>query len=311
MKIATVTLNPAIDQTVQVDHLQLNRVNSGQAMQFDPGGKGVNVASFLADAGYAVAVTGFLGAENPRLFSQLFEQKGITDQFVRIPGRTRTNLKIVDEANQQTTDINMVGLSPAPQAITALYEQVEQLAHSHDWFVLAGNLPPAVPTTIWAMLIGRIRSHGRCVALDTSRAALQEGVLARPTIVKPNIHELGQWAGRPLTNQNEIIQAARELLALAIELVVVSMGEEGAFFVSQQEIVQTIPPPISVKSTVGAGDAMVAGVVSGRVQKLPLAQLARLATAFSLGAISGVGAHLPQPNTLQTLAAQVTVRQVA
>src|SRR5437660_12612500 len=103
MKIATVTLNPAIDQTVRVDHFNPNVVNRSSAMRFDSGGKGVNVASFLADAGYSVAVTGFLGQDNAALFQQFFTHKGIDDQFVYIPGSTRIGVKIVDEARQQTT----------------------------------------------------------------------------------------------------------------------------------------------------------------------------------------------------------------
>src|SRR5438477_11391870 len=106
MKIATVTLNPAIDQTVRADGFRPNMVNRAQAMQFDAGGKGVNVASFLADAGYEVTVTGLLGQDNADIFEQLFADKRIDDRFVRIPGRTRIGVKIVDEAGQQTTDIN-------------------------------------------------------------------------------------------------------------------------------------------------------------------------------------------------------------
>src|SRR5437764_10284888 len=104
MKVATVTLNPAIDQTVRVDGFQTNTVNRGITMQFDAGGKGVNVASFLADYGHSTAVTGFLGQENAAIFEQLFARKQIDDRFVRIPGSTRIGLKIVDEAKQQTTD---------------------------------------------------------------------------------------------------------------------------------------------------------------------------------------------------------------
>src|SRR5947208_16681879 len=112
MKIATVTLNPAIDQTVRVDNFQPNRVNRAQALTFDASGKGVNVASFLADYGYNVAVTGYLGQENVNIFEQFFASKGIDDCFVRIPGNNRINVKVVDEVNQQTTDINLPGLPP-------------------------------------------------------------------------------------------------------------------------------------------------------------------------------------------------------
>src|SRR5438309_6821217 len=101
MRIATVTLNPAIDQTVRVNNFQPNRVNRGQEIRFDASGKGVNVASFLADYGYNTAVTGYLGQGNSGIFEQLFVSKSMDDWFVRIPGDTRINVKVVDEVNQQ------------------------------------------------------------------------------------------------------------------------------------------------------------------------------------------------------------------
>src|SRR6266702_1730516 len=171
MRIATVTLNPAIDMTVRVDGFQTNTVNRGQSMQFDAGGKGVNVASFLADYGYATAVTGFLGQENADIFEQLFARKRIDDQFVRIPGRTRIGVKIVDEANQQTTDINMPGLTPPLEAMDTLFKTIEQLVASCDWFVLSGTLPPGIPATTYATLIKRLNKHGTQAVLDTSRDA--------------------------------------------------------------------------------------------------------------------------------------------
>src|SRR2546425_5376547 len=192
MKIATVTLNPAIDQTVWVDHFRPNTVNYAQAMQFDAGGKGINVASFLADVGLTPTVTGFLGQDNADIFEQFFASKHIDDHFVRIPGRTRTGVKIVDEANQQTTDINMPGLPPPTEAMDTLFKTIERLAASCDWFVLSGTLPPGVPTTTYATLITQLKRHGKQVVLDTSRDALREGVLAGPTIVKPHSDETPQ-----------------------------------------------------------------------------------------------------------------------
>ena len=307
MKIATVTLNPAIDQTVRADGFRTNTVNRGQAMQFDAGGKGVNVASFLADYGHDTAVTGFLGQENPELFEQLFAHKRIEDHFVRIPGSTRTGVKIVDEANQQTTDINMPGLEPSPEAISALLETIEQLAASCDWFALSGNLPPGAPTTIYATIITQLKRHGKQVVLDTSKEALREGVLARPTIVKPNSDELQQLTGQSLTNEAALEHAARQPLGGGIQLVVISMGERGAMFVDPATTLIAVPPTVMVKSTVGAGDAMVAGLIAGHVQALSLSECARLATAFSLGAITSVGHNLPASEMLQAYVQQVSV----
>ena len=307
MKIATVTLNPAIDQTVKVDHFRLNTVNYAQAMQFDAGGKGVNVASALADVGYDVAVTGFLGQENAGIFEQFFSSKHIDDQFVRIPGRTRIGVKIVDEANQQTTDINMPGLPPPSEAMDTLFKTIERLAASCDWFVLSGTLPTGVPASTYATLITQLKKHGKQVVLDTSRDALREGVLASPTIVKPNSDELRQLTGQSLTDEVALERAARQLLDGGIRLVVISMGELGAMFVDPATTLIAVPPQVKVKSTVGAGDAMVAGLIAGQVQGLSLPDCARLATAFSLGAITCVGHNLPAPEELQAYFQQVSI----
>ena len=310
MKVATITLNPAIDQTVRVDDFQPHHVNRSQQMQFNAGGKGVNVASFLADYGCEVVVTGFLGQTNPHLFEQLFAHKGIEDRFIRIPGLTRTNIKIVDEANQQTTDINMQGLIPDAAAIAQLYATVDELARQCDWFVLAGKLPPTMPETIYARLISQIKRAGKRVALDTSGEALHEGMLAGPTMVKPNIHELEQLVGRELVRVSEVLDAAAELLTYGTQFVVVSMGERGAYFVTCDEVVRAIPPAVTIKTTVGAGDAMVAGVVAGQMGQLTLTDCARLATAFSISAITRVGAHLPDAPTLQGYGQKVAVEKI-
>src|SRR2546423_2445435 len=186
MKIATVTLNPAIDQTVRVDNFRPNNVNRALAISFDASGKGVIVASSRADYGHNTAVTGYLGQENADIFEQFFAAKGIDDCFVRIPGNTRINVKVVDEVNQQTTDINMPGQPPPQEAMNPLLETMERLTNFCDWFVLSGSLPPHVPTTIYATIITQLKQHKKCIILDTSGEALREGIRAVPTIVKPN-----------------------------------------------------------------------------------------------------------------------------
>ncbi len=308
MNIATVTLNPAIDQTVRADHFRPNTVNYAQSMQFDAGGKGINVASFLTDSGHSVAVTGFLGQENAEIFEHFLASKHIDDQLVRIPGSTRIGVKIVDEARQQTTDINMPGLPPPGEALDALLKTIERLAGSCDWFVLSGTLPPGVPATTYATIITQLKGSGRQVALDTSREALREGVRAGPSIVKPNVDELQQLIGQSLPDEGALEQAARHLLDGGIRLVVISLGERGAMFVDASSTLLATPPAVMVKSTVGAGDAMVAGLIAGQVQHLSLAECARLATAFSLGAITSVGHNLPAPEIVQAYAQQVSLR---
>jgi 1-phosphofructokinase len=308
MKIATVTLNPAIDQTVRVDNFQPNRVNRAHALTFDASGKGVNVASFLADYGYDVAVTGYLGQENVNIFEQFFASKGIDDCFVRIPGNTRINVKVVDEVNQQTTDINMPGQPPPQEAMNTLFKTIEQLANSCDWFVVSGSLPPDVPTSIYATIISQLKRKKKRIILDTSGEALREGILAGPTVVKPNIDELQYLVGHPLTSEAEIQQAAQHLLNGNIKLVVVSMGKQGAMLVEQATTLIATPPEVTVKKTFGAGDAMVAGLVTAQIEGLSLVDCARLATAFSAGVITHLSYKLPLHDVLQQYFHQVYIR---
>ncbi len=293
MKVATVTLNPAIDQMVSVDNVRLNRVNRGQAIRFDASGKGVNVASFLADYGIDTVATGFLGRENAAFFEQFFTAKGIEDRFVRIPGSTRTNVKLVDEAKQETTDINMPGLAPSREAMTTLLDIIESLVDSCDWFILSGSLPPNVPTTIYATIITQLKRYKKSILLDTSGEALREGVQMRPTIVKPNVEELAYLVGHDFNYTADIGQAAFSLLNEDTKLVVVSMGKEGALLVTQDTTLLVTPPAVEVKKTFGAGDAMAAGLVAAQIQGLSAADSGRLATAFAISAITQFGYNLP------------------
>ncbi|MCP2014409.1 1-phosphofructokinase [Deinococcus sp. HSC-46F16] len=308
-RVATLTLNPALDLTVRADGWRRGEVNLGQALHWAAGGKGVNVASFLADRGLGVTATGLLGSGNPEQFETLFRAKGIRDAFVRVPGATRVGVKLVDGAAQVTTDINLPGLAATPEALEDLEERLLSLTQDHAVFVLAGSLPPGVNADFYARLIRRVRAAGRFVALDTSGAALGAALSAAtlPDLVKPNIHELEAALGRSLAGEADVLAAAHELIRRGAGLVAVSQGERGALLVTAGEAVRARPPRVRVQSTVGAGDAMVAGLVAAHTGGLDLAAAARYATAFSVGAITRLGAHLPPDTELDAFAAQVQV----
>ncbi len=310
-KIATVTLNPAIDQTIAIPGFQAGKVNRVEGSRSDPGGKGVNVASILADCGFAVTATGFLGRDNPHLFEGLFAKKTIEDRFVRISGSTRIGLKIIDEVNRVTTDINFSGQRPSDADLHTLVDVVEHLAADCQWFVLSGSLPPGVPPEMYASLIRRIQSKGKRAALDTSGKALACALEAVPALVKPNIDELEELLGRRLTGRHEILAAARSLVDRGIETVVVSMGAAGAFFAEKDNIILVKPPHVAVKSTVGAGDAMLGGMVAGKARGLPLTDCARLATAFALGTITRIGSGISSLAQIKAFMKMVSVEMIA
>ena len=302
----TVTLNPAIDRTLTISNFEAGKVNRVESSHDIAGGKGVNVAAALADFGLHVAVTGFLGADNTEAFTSLFKQKKITDYFIRIAGQTRVGIKITDPIRQRTTDINFPGLSPEKSEIKALLRSLDDIgAAKPTWFVLAGSLPPKVDKKIYRELITRLKKRGHKILLDTSGDALRHGVTAAPNIIKPNIHELEELTGKRLKTDRAVIQAARELNTSGIELVVVSLGERGACFVNAKETVIARPPRVEVKSTVGAGDALVAGLIAAIVRKDPLPNCARLAIAFSLETLTRTDRSLRSPTAARRWMSQV------
>ena len=311
LKIATLTLHPALDMTVRVDHLRLGEVNRAQEMQMSAGGKGVNVATFLAQSFFRVAAAGFLGEDNAQEFERHFAQSGIEDRFTRIPGSTRVSVKLVDQGSQATTDVNLKGPAPSTQALDRLEEVVQSLAGECGWFMLSGSLPPGVEPGFYARLIRGLKARGCRVGLDTSGEALRQGIEAGPTLVKPNLRELEELAGSQLDSQDEVLAAARGLLAKGIELVVVSMGERGAIFVESGRACLAVPPKVGVvRSTVAAGDALVAGIIAGRMHRLDLSETARLATAWAAGKLAFAAARLSDEAELAALGQQVEVQEL-
>lgn len=309
VEVVTVTPNPAIDQTVWIPGFRAGAVNRVVREERSAGGKGVNVASALARFGVPVAATGLLGTENAALFAAFLAEERIGDAFVRVPGSTRTGVKISDPEAGTTTDINFPGLAIAPDALAALEAAVADAVVPGRWIVLAGSLPRGVPDTVYRDLARVVHERGGLVALDSSGPALAAALGEAPELIKPNREELEELTGRDLADRDAVIAAARVLVDAGVETVVVSLGADGALFVRAGEAVFAAPPPVTVASTVGAGDAMVAGTLAGLLRGLELDEVAALATAFSAVTVTRVGPHL-DPDAVRETAKSVSVQRL-
>ena len=315
--VLCVALNPAIDLTIEVAGLRLGEVNRAQRAHQDAGGKGINVASCLADYGAKVAVTGLLGRDNPALFEALFNDKGIADRCLYIDGSTRVNTKVVDPEKGETTDINLPGAQQTAAQIdtqiAGLQRVLDEQAPSVRWVVLSGSLPPGWPDDTYATLIRHAHAIGASVMLDTSGPALSRALAASPEIIKPNRDELAEHLGRPLGTVTDIATAARELLAThpGMRLVAVSMGSDGAVFVSPEAALHAHPLDVDPISSVGAGDAMVAGIVAAQRDTLPPEDCAALATAFAAAKLTRLGPHLPALEIVRSLATKVRITRLS
>ncbi len=315
--VLCVALNPAVDLTIEVAGLRLGEVNRAQRAQQDAGGKGINVASCLADYGVKVAVTGQLGRDNPALFEALFNDKGIADHCLYIDGSTRVNAKVVDAEKGETTDINLPGAQQTAAQIdtqiAGLQGVLDELASSVRWVVLSGSLPPGWPDDTYATLIRHAHAIGARVMLDTSGPALSRALAASPEIIKPNRDELAEHLGRPLGTVTDIATAAQELLAAhsGLRLVAVSMGRDGAVFVSPDASFHAHPLDVAPISTVGAGDAMVAGIVAAQHDSLTPEGCAALATAFAAAKLTRLGPHLPRHEIVRSLTTKVLITRLS
>jgi len=159
-------------------------------------------------------------------------------------------------------------------------------------------------------MVTAITQKGGQVALDASGEGFRQAVTAVPALVKPNIDELQEFCGQSLNTQAEVIDAARRLLDLGLHTVVVSMGARGALFIEKDGVIRAVPPQVQVKSTVGAGDAMLSGMVAGKIENRSLKACARLATAFSVIAVTNIGAGLPSAASLQSIEGQVQLAEM-
>lgn len=279
--ILTVTLNPAIDWMLDCPRLTPGTTHRIEQEVCCAGGKGINVATSLAGAGVSVAATGFLGRENDAIFRRHFCVHRIEDRCIRLAGKTRTVLKLVDRAAGQTTELNTAGLAPGVAELAALHAELAVFSHAEAWVVLAGSLPPGMPEDIYGQFVRMLRGKGVRVAVDTGGPALRAAIDARPDFVKPNLVEMEEWMGRELPETDAQVAAARQMCAQGVGTVVLSLGARGAIFAEGGAAFYVEAPAADVVSTVGAGDAMVAGMLSGLLAGEPLEARAGRAMALA------------------------------
>lgn len=310
MRIATVTLNPAFDLVGRLKRIEIGEVNTVETLGIYPAGKGINVAKVLADLGSSLSVTGFLGAENEGDFVNAFKQNKLKDEFYRINGKTRINVKIT-ETEADVTDLNFLGFKISAQDWQNFVAQSAEWKNQFDLVAVCGSLPRGITPEQFAEWLESLYQQGLKVVLDTSNAALTAGLKAHPWLIKPNRRELEVFVGKALNSTDEIIQAAQTLRSQGIENVVISMGEKGSLWLNSEGVLQAQPPRCeNVVSTVGAGDSMVAGLIYGLSQGWDKTQILKFASATSANAVAQSNVGVEDRNVIDELAEQVKITEL-
>jgi 1-phosphofructokinase len=308
-RIATVTLSPALDLTIRLPKLAVGEVNRAGPAELRPAGMGVNVSVMLAVMGQGSTATGLLGEADIATFAQFLDGFDVAADFVPLPGHCRINVKLVETGAGEVTDINPAGPQASMAALDVLAARLAALAP--EIVVLSGSLPPGLPPEAWATLLRALAAPGRQVLLDTSGAALEAAIPATPALIKPNRAELAALLGRDLPDRAALLAAAQEVQGRGIARVIVSDGGAGALFALPEGLFWATPPKVALTTTVGAGDAMVAGLTAALARGLDAEATARLATGSAAAAVSrdvgAPGGGVPALAEIERLAAATRV----
>lgn len=259
--ILTVTLNPSIDISYPLEALALDRVNRVEAVQKTAGGKGLNVTRVLAEAGQSVVATGFIGGKLGDFVIHQLQEQGISNQFFKIKGETRNCIAVLHEGMQ--TEILEAGPYIDMDEAEGFLNHMSIIAKQFDVLTFSGSLPKGLAAHYYQDLITMARAYGSKVVLDCSGAPLK-AVLAgkdKPTVIKPNLEELEDLIGQPVTlDEERLISLLSQPLFEGIEWIIVSLGAQGAFAKHHNRFYRVTIPKIEVVNPVGSGDATVAGI---------------------------------------------------
>jgi 1-phosphofructokinase len=291
--IITVTPNPSVDWTLEIPALVRGAVHRMSGQHQEPSGKGVNVTRALTSNGVlSLAVLPLGGSEGTEL-ELLLRAEQVAYLSVPIAGSVRVNFSLT-EADGTVTKINAVGPTLTDPETRQILSAAASAADGATWVLGSGSLPRGLDVDFYALLGDTVRGLGVRFALDSSGPALLAGLPARPDVIKPNVEELSEAVGRPLTTVGDAVEAARELIALGARSVVVSLGRDGALLVDDVGVLHAEASVANPRSTVGAGDALLAGYLAGSLsQEADRAAVLREAVAWGSGAVRVEGSHVP------------------
>ncbi|WP_019853817.1 1-phosphofructokinase [Actinopolyspora mortivallis] len=300
--IVTVTPNPSLDRSVPLDRLERGAVHRAERALLEPGGKGVNVARALAAADHdAVALLPVGGSEGDRL-AELLAPEAVSVVAVPVEAATRTNLTLL-EPDGTTTKVNEPGSALSAVELEELRDRLEELAARAEWVVACGSLPAGCPEGTYAPLVRTARNAGARVAVDTSGVPLREACRQRPDLLAPNLPELSGLVGRELSGPEQTVAAAREVCELGVATVLVTLGEAGAVLVDSRGCWHATSPARRVRSTVGAGDATLAGFLLAGARG---PEALRHAVAYGTAGVELPGTRMPTPRDLRPETVRVT-----
>jgi 1-phosphofructokinase/tagatose 6-phosphate kinase len=311
--ILTVTLNAAIDRTVAVPNFQLGRRHRAVESRTVAGGKGINVARALSLLGRPVIAAGFVGGPTgTRVLEQLREESVLTD-FTRIAAETRINLAVIDPTSGEQTEINERGPAVSPEEVEAFVRRVGYLADGAKLCVLAGTLPPGAGDDLYARLVKDLGERGLPVVLDAEGGAMLAGLRAGASIVTPNEREAEELVGQEFADRDDLIQGLAELVRLGAGEAAITRPDGCVAVIgsgSEQRFLEVRTEPLEPVSTVGSGDAFLAGYVAARYDGREADECLAYGVACGAESTQHFGAGTVDRNQVERLLGEVHVQDL-
>ena len=278
--IYTVTFNPALDYIIRLEDLQLGKINRVNYEQVLAGGKGINVSIVLSNMGHQSCALGFVAGFTGRQIEDSLAESGVAHDFIHVKeGMTRINVKV---KAKEETEINGIGPNITEADVQALYAKLDTLV-AGDVLVISGSVPKVLPADIYERIMARLDGRGIDIVVDAERDLLVNVLQYHPFLIKPNNHALGAIFGVELNRRDEVEPYARKLQEKGARNVLISMAGEGAVLVPEKgDVIMSEAPKGTLVNSVGAGDSMVAGFLTGWLESKGDAE-----TAFKMGVCTG------------------------
>ena len=305
-KIITLTLNPCIDKTIWIDKLLPEKKLKAQHPEDEPGGGGINVSRAIKYLGYDSKAIYLNGSYFGNYFNELMDSEGLNYTAANIAANTRMNLMLIDKSTSLEYRIGMEGPIVSDAEIQNLLSILQQI-NGYDFLVASGSFPPTIPSNFYAQIAKIVTKQNAKFIVDTSGEALQKTIQEKVFLLKPNLNELSLLCGiSEDASIEEILQATQKLLLqISCTVIVVSLGAEGAIIVTNNETHHIKPPNVTVKSTVGAGDCMVAGMTIALSKNLSWKEVLQYGVACGTAATLNSGKGLCKIEDFEMLLKQI------
>jgi len=308
--IATITLNPSLDEHIMVHGLIPEETSRWSKRYRYAGGKGIDVSRAIHEMGNATTAYGFIGGQEGRILEILLDEEGVPFSFTPIEQETRTNFIITDTKTSQQTRIGAPGPRISKGELERLLKKLRGIHPKPDLIAAGGSVPPGVPASIYYDIVKEAKHSGVRTILDSANQWLEEGIKAKPYLIKPNVHEAEELLKTKLSSEETIIKAALDLTKTGIEVVVISRGKDGIIAATKKSIAKAVPPQVKVRSAVGAGDCTIAGLALKLAYGEPLIEACRLAVAMGTAAVLTPGTELCHKADVKKLLPKIQVWEI-